>query len=64
MRRCFLFLIPINKAHPNTQAVNPDELTAAKRSPGRGKYQEKFLRLKDVRRPINFEMGSRRGNVP
>lgn len=60
----FLFLILNNKAHPHSQAVNPDEFAAAKCGPDRRKDQKKFLRLKDVRRAVNFELGSRRGNVP
>jgi hypothetical protein len=60
----FLLLILNYKAYPHSQAVNPDEFTAAKCGPGRRKDQKKFLRLKDVRRTVNFELGSRRGNVP
>ena len=64
--RCgrLLSLILNNKAHAHSQAINPDEFTAAKRGPDRRKDQEKFLRLKDVGRALNFELGSRRGNIP
>ena len=63
---CGRLLFPIldNKAHAHSQAINPDEFTAAKCSPDRRKDQEKFLRLKDVGGALNFESGSRRGNIP
>ena len=63
---CGRLLFPIldNKAHAHGQAINPDEFTAAKCSPDRRKDQEKFLRLKDVGGALNFESGSRRGNIP
>ena len=57
-------LILDSEAHAHSQAINPDEFTAAKRGPDRRKDQEKFLRLKDLGRTLNFELGSRRGNVP
>jgi len=63
-RFLFLLILSNNKAHPYSQAVNPDEFAAAKCGPDRRKDQEKFLRLKDVRRALNFQLGSRGGNVP
>ena len=63
---CGRLLFPIldNKAHAHSQAINPDEFTAAKCSADRRKDQEKFLRLKDVGGALNFKSGSRRGNIP